>query len=165
MIIEQAPFRMSDVIDHLAGVMSVAAADKNIELVIHALPPEADHVVGDALRLEQVLVNLTSNAIKFTQAGRVELRIDLIAKSEHAVGFRFSVRDTGIGIAPEVQSAMFSPFTQADSSTTRRFGGTGLGLAICRQLVTLMGGEIGVTSTVGKGSEFHFTLTFQARRQ
>jgi PAS domain S-box-containing protein len=161
MIIEQAPFRISDVIDNLAGAMSVTAADKNIELIIHALPPDANNVLGDALRLEQVLINLTSNAIKFTQAGRVELRVDLVSRTEQAVVFRFAVQDTGIGIAPEVQSAMFSPFTQADSSTTRRFGGTGLGLAICRQLVTLMGGEIGVISALGKGSEFYFTLSFR----
>lgn len=161
MIIEQAPFRISDVIDNLAGAMSVTAADKNIELIIHALSPEANNVVGDPLRLEQVLINLISNAIKFTQAGRVELRVDLIARTEHALTFRFSVKDTGIGIAPDVQNAMFSPFTQADSSTTRRFGGTGLGLAICRQLVTLMGGEIGVNSALGGGSEFYFTLSFK----
>jgi PAS domain S-box-containing protein len=161
MIIEQAPFRISDVIDNLAGAMSITAADKNIELIIHALSPEANNVVGDALRLEQVLINLISNAIKFTQAGRVELRVDLISRTDHALAFRFSVKDTGIGIAPDVQNAMFSPFTQADSSTTRRFGGTGLGLAICRQLVTLMGGEIGVNSALGGGSEFYFTLSFK----
>lgn len=158
MVIEQTPFRLDDVMDNLASSMGIAAGNKGIELIIQAPPAGISAVMGDSLRLEQVLVNLTSNAIKFTDTGRVELSTELLSRHEEKITLRFCVKDTGIGIAPEAQSKVFSPFTQADSSTTRRFGGTGLGLAICRQLVGLMEGEMGLTSTLGQGSEFWFTL-------
>jgi PAS domain S-box-containing protein len=162
MAIEQAPFRLSDVIDNLVSMMHVAVGEKNIELVIDSLPTGVAMVVGDALRLEQVLLNLTSNAIKFTQAGQVTLGIELLSRSEERVLLRFCVSDTGIGIASALQGDVFSAFTQADSSTTRRFGGSGLGLTICRQLVDLMSGDIGVISTPGQGSQFWFTLPLLA---
>ena len=161
MTIEQAPFRLTEVIEKIAASMGVAAHDKPIAVRIAPLPDGIDHVLGDALRLEQVLVNLTSNAIKFTPQGTVELLTTLESRDGDAAVLRFCVRDTGIGIAPEVQEAIFSAFAQADTSTTRRFGGTGLGLTICRQLVHLMGGTLHLKSELGQGSAFSFTLPLQ----
>ncbi|NVI84585.1 response regulator [Janthinobacterium sp. BJB401] len=161
MTIEQAPFRLAEVIEKTAASMGVAAHDKPVEVRIGPLPDGIDHVLGDALRLEQVLVNLGSNAIKFTPQGTVELLTTLESRDGDAAVLRFCVRDTGIGIAPEVQEAIFSAFAQADSSTTRRFGGTGLGLTICRQLVRLMGGTLHLQSALGQGSAFSFTVPVQ----
>ena len=161
MSIEQAPFHLAEVIEKIAASMGVAAHDKPIEVRIGPLPDGVDQVLGDALRLEQVLVNLTSNAIKFTAQGTVELSSALESRDGDAAVLRFSVRDTGIGIAPEVQESIFSAFAQADTSTTRRFGGTGLGLTICRQLVSLMGGSLHLQSRQGQGSEFSFTVPLQ----
>ncbi|MGV8866602.1 MAG: ATP-binding protein [Janthinobacterium svalbardensis] len=161
MSIEQAPFRLAEVIEKIAASMGVAAHDKPIEVRIGSLPDGVDLVLGDALRLEQVLVNLTSNAIKFTAQGTVELLTSLESRDGDAAMLRFSVRDTGIGIASEVQETIFSAFAQADTSTTRRFGGTGLGLTICRQLARLMGGSLRLQSRLGLGSEFSFTVPLQ----
>ncbi len=117
---------------------------------------------GDALRLSQILVNLLSNAVKFTARGSVVLHCGVVARAGAEWTIRFTVRDTGVGIAPEARQRLFSPFEQADGSTTRRFGGTGLGLSIARELVQLMGGEVGVESEPGRGSEFWFTARLQA---
>ena len=156
--IEHAPFRLNDLIDNLAGIMAANAGSKDLELLLAPPPAIGGQLIGDALRLEQVLINLAGNAIKFTERGMIRVAITELAREPQRVTLRFSVRDTGIGIAPDQQANIFAAFSQADISTTRRFGGTGLGLTICRHLVEKMGGEIGVISAPGMGSEFWFTV-------
>ncbi|WP_190303297.1 response regulator [Methylomonas rhizoryzae] len=158
--IERAPFKLTELLDNLAAIMATAAHNKDLELVITP-PAEIDALVGDALRLQQILINLLSNAIKFTERGEVELRISVESADKQQCKLRFGVRDTGIGISSEQQSLIFSAFGQADSSISRRFGGTGLGLSISMQLVELMGGRLQVTSEVDRGSEFWFVLPLQ----
>ena len=136
------------------------AQEKNLQLDF-SIPPDAiKNVTGDPSRLRQILLNLVGNAIKFTDHGKVQLEIKTMAESHHEIQMQFSVVDTGVGMSPETLQKLFQPFTQADASTNRRFGGTGLGLAICRRLVELMGGELGVRSTMGSGSTFWFTMKF-----
>ena len=156
---ELAPldFAMDDVLSALASSMTVSAAEKPLELAI-GVAPEVPHVLhGDALRLQQILVNLTSNAIKFTERGEVAVAVSVQSRSQGAIELRFEVRDTGIGLTDAQVAHLFLPFSQADASITRRFGGTGLGLSITRQLVEMMGGTIGVQSQFGSGSCFWFT--------
>jgi PAS domain S-box-containing protein len=162
MVIEQVPFRLSDMLDNLAGIMSASLGSKALELIVGPPPDGANFLMGDRMRLGQVLTNLASNAIKFTAHGEVEVRVDRLPDAgDGRVVLRFSVRDTGIGIPADKLEMIFHAFSQADSSTTRSFGGTGLGLAISRHLVALMGGRLQVESAPGQGSIFHFELIFE----
>ncbi len=157
---ELAPvsFQLNDVLNAIATVMTLNAGEKPLELAIGVDPSVPQSLVGDAMRLQQVLINLVNNAVKFTERGEVSLLVERAPGPD--LRLRFVVRDTGIGMDPEQQSRLFCAFSQADASTTRRFGGTGLGLAICRRLVELMGGEISVRSAAGVGSEFVATIPF-----
>jgi signal transduction histidine kinase/CheY-like chemotaxis protein len=159
--LEHAPFNLDDVLENLSVIMSANANKEEVELIIQPLPQNLSRLVGDALRLEQVLINLTSNALKFTHAGMVQVRIEALDQTEQTVRLRFSVKDTGVGISKEQQARLFQAFSQADASTARRYGGTGLGLAISQLLINLMGGEMGVNSAPGLGSEFWFTVTLE----
>ncbi|WP_229257970.1 PAS domain-containing hybrid sensor histidine kinase/response regulator [Duganella margarita] len=155
------PFLLREVLDSLSNVMSLPANTRGISLAIGADDKVPAVLVGDAMRLQQILLNLVGNAVKFTERGGVSVRVTLDQDAvEQGLQLRFAVRDSGIGMDLEQQSRLFSAFNQADASTTRRFGGTGLGLAICRRLTELMGGAISVRSTPGAGSEFVVTLPF-----
>jgi signal transduction histidine kinase len=153
MRLAMAPFRVADVVAEATRVLAIEASAKGLRF-IRRCEPDMPVLVGDAGRLRQVLVNLTGNAIKFTERGSVTIEAGLENASVDSVALRLAVRDTGIGIAPDKTGLIFEKFTQVDGSMTRRFGGTGLGLAIVRQLVELMGGSVGVDSTVGVGSTF-----------
>ena len=158
--LERAEFALPQILDALSTMMSSNAKSKSLELLIDVAEGVPERLVGDSLRLQQVLMNLASNALKFTESGEVVVRISVASREGEALVLRFEVKDTGIGIAPEALPGLFSSFTQADASTTRRFGGSGLGLAICDRLVRLMEGEIGVESEPGQGSTFWFTAGF-----
>jgi CheY-like chemotaxis protein len=147
------------VLEAVAAIMTVNAGEKDLELAIGVEPDVPQTLEGDGHRLQQILVNLVGNAIKFTEKGQVSLLVELAAAP---ATLRFTVRDSGIGIAPDRLAQLFAPFSQADASMTRRFGGTGLGLTISRRIAALMDGEIDVRSTPGAGSEF--TLTVPLRR-
>jgi two-component system sensor histidine kinase/response regulator len=141
------------------------AHDKGLELAVQIAPEVPPALGGDPSRLRQILVNLIGNAVKFTETGEVVLRVDAVPIGEERVSLTFTVSDTGIGIPQEKHASIFDPFTQADASTTRRFGGTGLGLTISARLVSLMGGTISVESEPGKGTQFHVTLPFEIRAE
>lgn len=160
MDISPVEFSLNEILNSLASIMSVNAADKTLDLLICVQPDVPHTLIGDGMRLQQILINLTGNAIKFTHQGTVSLHISLLQSGTDAVTLRFSIRDTGIGMSPQQQERLFAPFTQADNSMTRKYGGTGLGLAISKRLVELMDGTIGVNSQAGSGSEFWFCLPF-----
>ena len=163
--IEMHPFDLQQAIEEAADVLGPKVAEKGLELIIRFAEDVPRHLIGDAGRIRQVLLNLAGNAVKFTSRGHVLVEVRKEATLEGVVRLRFSVTDTGLGISPEVLPQLFNKFTQADSSTTRRFGGTGLGLAISKQLAELMGGGIGVTSKVAEGSQFWFTLPLKLERE
>lgn len=160
MELEEIDFELNICVEEVIDLLAMMAHSKQLELasLIHQNVPL--HLVGDVTRLRQVLTNLISNAIKFTSNGEVIVKISLKDESETTAYIEFSISDTGIGIASEAQARLFQPFTQVDASTTRKYGGTGLGLAICKQLIDLMGGDIGLDSEEGRGSQFWFVVPF-----
>jgi PAS domain S-box-containing protein len=166
MVFESVPLQISAVVENLTHTLGHKAAEKGLRLSID-LPANLirQPLKGDPLRLGQILFNLVGNAIKFTSQGAVSLRVSAVGESSEAMQIRFEVSDTGIGIEPEAQTPLFQSFEQADNSMTRKYGGTGLGLAITKRLVQLMGGEIGIESTVGQGSNFWFIVPIKKSEQ
>ncbi len=158
MTLDPQPFRVEQLLRDLSVIMGANIGPKDVEVLFDIDPALPNGLVGDVTRLRQVLINLGGNAIKFTERGEVVVSIFVVARGHGDVTLQVAVRDSGIGIAPENQQRIFSGFTQAEASTTRRFGGTGLGLAICQRLVALMGSELQLESALGSGSRFHFTL-------
>ncbi len=159
LVLENTSFYLNEVLDQVSDIFRSRAAEKDVELVAVAEKDAPQALVGDPLRISQILTNLVSNAVKFTEAGEIVVFVSCIQKTEWQVDLQFSVRDTGIGIPSDKIEKLFDSFTQADGSTSRKFGGTGLGLAICRSLTELMGGEIWVESRINQGSTFYFSLT------
>lgn len=156
--IDNSPFGLSELLTGVIQILSLQARDKGLWLGLEAAPDLPETLLGDQMRLQQVLINLIGNAIKFTERGHVILAVSVAGRSDGVVQVAFSVRDTGIGIAEAQLGAIFGAFSQADASISRRYGGTGLGLSISQRLVVLMGGRLGVTSVAGEGSTFSFTL-------
>jgi PAS domain S-box-containing protein len=158
---EAIPFDLDTVMENLATLVTVKAQEKEgLEVLFSTAPGVPRTLVGDPLRLGQVLINLANNAVKFTDHGEIVVSTELVRRGEKTAEIRFAVRDTGIGMTPEQTARLFSSFSQADSSITRKYGGTGLGLAISKRLVEMMGGEVGVESAPGAGSTFFFTARF-----
>jgi two-component system sensor histidine kinase RpfC len=153
-VVEKTDFDLHALVNSTCRIVSAQAAAKGVDFVVSIMPEVPPGVRGDPHHLRQVLINLAGNAVKFTEKGSVTVHVSVLAETESAVRLKFSIRDTGIGIAPEAQAKIFESFAQADESTTRRFGGTGLGTTIAKQLVGLMNGRIGVESALGLGSTF-----------
>ena len=161
---EAIPFRLDEVLDNLGNLAAIKAQKKGLELLFNTHPDVPRALIGDPLRLGQILVNLTGNAVKFTEAGEIVIRTEPVRVSDDEVEIKIAVQDTGIGMTSEQVGKLFQSFSQADTSTTRKYGGTGLGLAISKKLVQMMGGDIRVESEPGKGSAFIFTAVFGRAR-
>ncbi|HEX4749710.1 MAG TPA: response regulator [Bryobacteraceae bacterium] len=159
--LECEEFEITEAIDSAIEIVKCEAVRKSNRLIVDIDPQVPRMVRGDLIRLRQILLNLLSNAMKFTHRGKVELRCELLSQDSGEIELRFTIGDTGVGMTPEQQARLFRPFSQAHVSTTRQFGGTGLGLAICKRLVGMMRGKIGARSTPGMGSEFWFTIMVQ----
>ncbi len=158
--LESIPFNLDETLEQVVHIVSQKSQQKHLELLIDLDPDLPLNLVGDSLRLGQIIINLANNAVKFTEHGEIILKASVIGESSDQVTIRFSVLDSGIGMTEEQVSGLFRSFSQADASTTRKYGGTGLGLSISKTLTEMMGGKIWVTSTYGEGSEFFFTATF-----
>ncbi|MCF8086072.1 MAG: response regulator [Desulfohalobiaceae bacterium] len=159
--LEEIVFNLEDVLSNLVNVVGLRAEEKGLEFIFHVDPNVPGGLVGDPLRLGQILINLGNNAVKFTSQGEIVVDVRVQEQRSNSVVLRFSVRDSGIGLRPEQTESLFEAFSQADDSTTRNFGGSGLGLAICKQLTEMMGGQIWVESEPDQGSNFIFTARFQ----
>jgi signal transduction histidine kinase len=151
-------FDLQDLLSAVTQLFSYQLLEKNLSLRVQVDDAVPTHLLGDALRLRQILINLVGNAFKFTERGAIEITVECPHRADESLTLKFSVIDSGIGMNEQQVSRLFNSFAQADSSITRRFGGTGLGLSICRQLVGLMGGVISVESVPGVGSSFSFTV-------
>ena len=163
--LEPQAFNLLSLVEEVAQLLGPGAQTKNLEFIVDFPPAVPHHFLGDAARIRQVLTNLAGNAVKFTQKGHVLIAVECDGATIDGAQIRVSVTDTGIGVAPEHMAKLFQRFTQADNTTTRRYGGTGLGLAISKQLVELMGGSIHAESSPGRGSRFWFTLPLAAAPQ
>ena len=163
--IEKYPFNLEEVLQNTVNQISAKSQEKGLELLVSIEDNVPIRLSGDSLRLGQVLSNLASNAVKFTAAGEVIIRVKLLENGGTSALLQFSVKDTGIGLTEDQMKNLFQPFTQAETSTTRKYGGTGLGLAISKKLVDLLDGDIWVESEVGKGSTFFFTARFTVAGQ
>ena len=158
--IERVDFNLNEVLSNLSGLITGKVLEKGVELIFNLAPDVPGHLQGDPLRLGQILLNLTNNAVKFTEQGEIEVSVSVVEMTEEFAMLKFSVRDTGIGLTRAQQDKLFHSFQQADTSTTRKYGGTGLGLTISKKLAGIMGGDIGVESRAGEGATFWFTAGF-----
>ena len=160
MDMESVDFQLEDTLDNISTLVGIKTQEKGLELLFKTDPAVPRALVGDPLRLGQILINLSNNAVKFTDTGEIVVATELVKQDQAQVTLKFSVRDTGIGMTAEQAAKLFQPFAQADSSTTRKYGGTGLGLTISKRLAEMMGGKIWVESQAGQGSTFSFTADF-----